>query len=170
MLLNLSSDVPFIYNNGNFIFFERKKLETELPNFFYENKKTLKDIYVLTWPWYFSSTRVWVEVINILKVLNIFDNIYFLNKLDFFKQLWYDDIYLFSGNKNKFIEFKLDWYNIVSKKDLDKNKKMEEIFELDWQSKIEYKKILNNYKNIQWNILWKDSLLKPYYIFAPIVC
>jgi len=169
MLLNLSSDVPFIYRDWEIRFFERRSLEEQLPKYFYENKDLLANIYVISWPWYFSSTRVGVEVINILKVLWIVKNIYFLNKLDFFKELWFKDIYLFSGNKNKFID--LEW-NVILKKNLNNQKQIEELFELKLENfeMIKYKEILKNYKNLKWDKIKKQGLLKPFYIFEPIVC
>jgi len=173
MLLNLASDKPFIYNNWEFIFFERKELENQLPSFFYENKENIKTLYIITWPGYFSSTRVGVEVINILFTLNVVENLYFLNKLEFFYQNGFDDIYLFSGNKNKFILLKKWWnYDIVFKKDLDLSKYFEELLELKLENikTISYKKLLKNYEKINWNNLEKNHLLKPFYIFEPIIC
>jgi hypothetical protein len=46
MLLNLSSDKPFVYKNGEFTFFSRKELESQLPLFF-KNEKNLEDIFIL---------------------------------------------------------------------------------------------------------------------------
>ena len=168
MFLNLGSDVPFIYTNDKFVFFDRKNLENQLPQFFYDNKDKLNSLYVITWPWYFSSTRVGVEVVNILKVLWIFKNIYFLDKIIFFKKLWFRKLYLFSWNKNKFLDLETD--NIISKKDLNPSYKMEELFELEAKNMIFYKDIIKNYKDIKWNKLWENTLLKPFYIFDPIIC
>ena len=169
MILNLASDIPFIYKDNDFIFFERKELESNLPKFFKESWN-LDEIYVIVWPWNFSSTRIWVEVINILIFLWYFNKVYFLDKLDLFTQLWYENIYLFSGNKNKPIFLKEDKnYDIIKIFDLE-NFKFEETFYLDyWKEKILYKDLFKNIKGITWNKLDKWELLVPYYIFQPIV-
>lgn len=173
MLLNLASDKPFVYKDWEFIFFSRKELESQLPNFFYENRNNLKNLYVINWPWYFSSTRVWTEVVNILLALKVFDKVYYLNKLEFFNQIAKDKIYLFSGNKNKFILLKQTGdYEIVLKKNLDLNIKFEELFELKIEQAnfVRYNDILKNYDKLDWKIATESSLLKPFYIFQPIVC
>jgi len=168
MLLNLSSDVPFIYAD-KFTFFERKNLEEQLPNYFFENVEKINDIYVITWPWYFSSTRVWVEVINILNTLNIVENIYFLDKISFYQKLWYNQIYLFTWNKNKFYD--ISTTKVTFRKDLDFDILLEELFEikLDWFNYIKYSTFIKKYKDLEWNKLKNNDLLKPFYIFEPIV-
>ena len=173
MLLNLASDKPFVYFNNDFLFFDRKSLESILPSFFYKNKDIIKTIYIINWPWYFSSTRVGVEVVNILYALGIIKDIYFLDKLDFFQQNNIVDTYLFSGNKNKFIYLEKNGsYKIVWKKELNFSKNFEELFELklDNINFVKYTDFIKNYKNLNWKKLWKQSLLKPNYIFEPIVC
>jgi len=169
MLLNIASDKPFIYENNNFIFFDRKELETQLPEFFYKNKEKISTMYVIHGPWYFSSTRVGVEVLNILKTLDVIHTLYYLDKLSFFAQCGEENIYLFSGNKNKFILWKNN--EIVLKKDLDFSLYFEELFELKIESNnfIKYENIVKNYKNLSWNKLEENKLLRPYYIFEPIV-
>lgn len=154
-----------------FVFFDRRNLENQLPKFFKEVK--VNEIYVITGPWYFSSTRIWVEVVNILKFLWVIDNIYFLDKLALFRQFMQknnlNEVYLFSWNKNKFILLQKNDYKEIFKKDLDENILVEELFEINLDNpKISYKELLQNYdKNFQW-----DSTLNyiyPYYIFEPIV-
>ena len=169
MLINLSSDIPFVYDNVKFHFFDRKNLENQLPKYLYEIEN-LKDLHVITWPWNFSTTRIGTEVINILLFLWKIDKVYYLNKLEFFNFLWYDNIYLFSGNKNKFIKLlKNQKYEIINRKDT-KTLYCEEVFEeknkLDLKY-IRYEDILKNYKKLDWHEEFK--LLKAYYIFEPIV-
>lgn len=169
MLINLSSDIPFSYNNWNFHFFDRKKLEKDLPTYLYK-LWNLKDIYLITWPWNFSTARVGTEVLNILLFLWKLEKIYYLDKLDFFNQLWYENIYLFSWNKNKFIKLKNKWvYDIVSRNYIEKlncEETFEERNKLDLQN-IKYKDILKNYKTFNWNE--EKNILKACYIFEPIV-
>ena len=169
MLLNLASDKPFIYDNS-FIFFDRKNLEGQLPKFFYENKDKIKNLYVLTGPGYFSSTRIWIEVVNILLALQVINTAYYLNKLEFFNSLWFSDIYLFSGNKNKFIFLQENGlYEIVEKANLDYAKAFEQLFDLKLEKVIYYEDILKKYKKLSWKKADKNHLLKPFYIFEPIV-
>jgi len=169
MILNLASDIPFIYKDNDFIFFERKKLESNLPKFF-KDCIDLNEIYVVIWPWNFSSTRIWVEVVNILIFLWYFNEVYFLDKLDLFSKLWFKDVYLFSGNKNKLIFLKENKkYDIIKTANLA-DFPFEETFDLDyWKKKILYKDLFKNIKKISWNKLDKWELLVPYYIFQPIV-
>lgn len=169
MLINLSSDIPFSYNNWTFHFFDRKSLEKQLPDYLYKIKD-LKNLYIITWPWNFSTARVGTEVINILLYLLKLNNVYYLDKLDFFNQLWYENIYLFSWNKNKFIKLKNKWvYDIVSRNYIEKLN-CEETFEerntLDLQN-IKYQDILKDYEKLNWKK--ERKLLKANYIFAPIV-
>lgn len=169
MLINLASDVPFSYKNWYFHFFNRKNLEKELPTYLYE-LWNLDDIYVIIWPWNFSTARIGTEILNILLFLKKIKTIYYLDKLNFFNQLWYENIYLFSWNKNKFIKIKKKWeYTIVLRNDIE-NLQCEEVFEeknnLNLRT-IKYKNILKNYKNLNWNK--EQNILKTYYIFEPIV-
>ena len=169
MLINLSSDIPFSYDEWKFHFFDRKNLEIQLPNYLYE-LKNLKTLYVITWPWNFSTARIWTEVLNILLYLWKLESVYYLNKLEFFNMLGYDDIYLFSWNKNKLIKlWKNQKYEIINRKDLE-NLYCEQIFEeknkLDLEY-IKYEDILKDYNKLGWKK--ENKLLKAYYIFAPIV-
>ena len=171
MLLNLAADKPFIFNKWDFVFFDRKTLEKQLPSFF--SDRVVSDIYVVNWPGYFSSTRIWVEVVNILKFLGYFKQIFFLSKLDLFKQYMkqsnIEEVYLFSGNKNKFILLKEDSYVEVFKKELKSDIVVEELFELDIPNRgILYSELLKDYKRYKWNLV-NDGYLYPFYIFAPIV-
>jgi hypothetical protein len=105
--------------------------------------------------------------------LKVFDKVYYLNKLEFFNQIAKDKIYLFSGNKNKFILLKQTGdYEIVLKKNLDLNIKFEELFELKIEQAnfVRYNDILKNYDKLDWKIATESSLLKSFYIFQPIVC
>lgn len=170
MLLNLSSDIPFIFKDSKFKFFERKKLESELPLFFKEEKA--REIYLINWPWNFSTTRIWVELINILFFLWKLDKAYCMNKIDLFLQSWYEYIYLFSWNKNKILELKgKSDIDFISPKDL-KRKKSEEIFSKDGnltEDIIRYADLLSDYEKLarpEYNI---DNLLRPFYSFDPIV-
>jgi hypothetical protein len=88
MLLNLASIKPFIYDDAKFIFFDRKNLEQQLPEFF--ANKLPEEIYVITGPGYFSSTRIGVEVVNILSFLKKVRKIYFMDKISLFKQFVVD--------------------------------------------------------------------------------
>jgi len=88
MLLNLASIKPFIYDDSEFIFFDRKNLEQQLPEFF--ANKLPEEIYVITGPGYFSSTRIGVEVVNILSFLKKVRKIYFMDKISLFKQFVVD--------------------------------------------------------------------------------
>ena len=168
MLLNLASDKPFVYDR-DFVFFDRKNLEKELPDFFYENKDKVSTLKVITWPGYFSSTRIGVEVVNILKFLGIVKNLYFLDKISLFQQFLkkenLDSIVLFSWNKNKFVLVKLTDYEIVWKKILEKEVLFEEFFEKDYKPFIEYKKVLS----YDYNWEKEDRYLVPFYVFEPIV-
>jgi len=171
MFLNLWSDRTFIYHNWDFTFFDRKQLDIQLPKFFKENND-IKKLFVIIWPGNFSSSRIWVEVINILVYLWVLKNVFYLNKLEFFQQLWFNNIYLFSGNKNKFIYLKTDNnYDIVSKQDMNKKYLLEELFELnlDGFEIVKYQIILNDIEKLKWNKLKKQELLTPYYIFEPAV-
>ena len=169
MLLNLASDKPFVYDT-DFIFFDRKNLEEQLPKFFHKNKDKIKNLYVLTGPGYFSSTRIWIEVVNILLALWVIDKVYYLNKLEFFSNLWFSNIYLFSWNKNKFILLKENGlYQIVEKTKLDPTKTFEQLFDLNLEKVIHYDNILKKYKQLSWKKADKSNLLKPFYIFEPIV-
>jgi len=170
MFLNLWADKTFIYHNWNFTFFERKQLDTQLPKFF-KKKGNIDKLFVIIWPGNFSSSRIWVEVVNILVYLWVFKNVFYLNKLEFFQQLWFNDIYLFSGNKNKFIFLKDNNNDIVSKQDMNKKYLLEELFELNLENfeLIKYESILNNIENLEWNKLKERELLIPYYIFEPAV-
>ena len=172
MLLNLAADKPFVFNERDFVFFDRKSLEKQLPSFF--SNRVVSDIYVVNWPGYFSSTRIWVEVVNILKFLRYFKQIFFLSKLDLFRQYMkqsnINEVYLFSGNKNKFILLKENSYREIFKKDLQSDIVVEELFELELSNKkILYSELLKDYKNYKWNYLVDKSYLYPFYIFAPIV-
>lgn len=169
MLLNFASDVPFVYKNDNFTFFEKKNFETQLPNYLYE-QDNIEELYIITWPWNFSTTRIGTEVINILLYLKKVQNVYYLNKLEFFNALWYENIYLFSWNKNKFLYLKQNKdYEIISRNDI-KIWKSEQIFEernnLDIEH-INYENILKNYKKLDWNK--ENKQLDVFYIFNPIV-
>ena len=169
MLINLSSDIPFSYDNEKFYFFDRKELEIEFPKYLYE-VKDLKNLYIITWPGNFSTTRVWTEVLNILLYLWKLDKVYYINKLEFFNLMWYDNIYLFSWNKNKFIKLlKNKKYEIINRKNIE-NLYCEQVFEernkLDLKY-IKYEDILKNYKKLDWHV--ENKLLEPYYIFEPIV-
>jgi len=170
MLLNLWSDVPFVYFDWIFHFFERKKLELELPRFFKEFWY-LEEIFIITWPWNFSSCRIWIEVVNILIYLGVLKDVFYLNKLEFFQQLGYQNIYLFSGNKNKFIKLEKHNYIIVSKVNMDNSIPLEELFELTIEGFdiIKYKNILKSFQKLERNKLKKQDILSPYYIFNPIV-
>ena len=166
MLLNFASDIPFAYKDNQIIFLDRKNLENQLAVFLKNNFEN--NIFIINWPWYFSATRIWVETINILKFLKKIENIYFLNKLDFFRQNNIYDIYLFSGNKNKYIHLKENDFSIVLKQNLDSQKKSEQLFEQENNLQfINYETILKNYKNLNWE---NTNILKPYYVFKPIVC
>jgi len=170
MFLNLWSDKTFIFYNWEFTFFERKQLDIQLPKFFKDNN--IDKLFVIIWPGNFSSSRIGVEVINILMYLWVLKNVFYLNKLEFFQQLWFNNIYLFSGNKNKFIYLKTDNnYDIVSKQDMNKKYLLEELFELNLEEfeTIKYKNILDNVEKLEWNKLKKQELLTPYYIFEPAV-
>jgi len=168
MILNLASDNPFVYD-WYFVFFDRKNLEKELPDFFYENKDKLSTLKVITWPGYFSSTRIWVEVVNILKFLDIIKDLYFLDKISLFQQFLkkenLDSIVLFSWNKNKFVLVKSDDYEIIWKEILEKEVLFEEFFEKDYKPFIEYKKVLS----YDYNWEKEDRHLVPFYVFEPIV-
>lgn len=171
MFLNLWADKTFIYHDWEFTFFEKKQLDIELPKFFKKNRNINK-LFVIIWPGNFSSSRIWVEVVNILVYLWVLKNVFYLNKLDFFNQLWYNDIYLFSGNKNKFIYLKEENnYDIVPKQDMDQKYLLEELFELNLDSfeMIRYKNILKDIEKLERNKLKEKELLVPYYIFEPIV-
>jgi len=168
MLLNLASDKPFVYD-GDFVFFDRKNLEEELPGYFYENKDKISTLKVITWPGYFSSTRIGVEVVNILKFLGVVKELYFLDKISLFQQFLkkenLDLIVLFSGNKNKFVLVKPDNYEIVWKEILEKEVLFEEFFEKNYKPFIEYKKLLS----YDYNWQKADKYLVPFYVFEPIV-
>ena len=172
MLLNLASDKPFIFSCWDFVFFDRKNLENQLPEFF--KNKNINEIYVITWPGYFSSTRIWVEVVNILKFLWILNKVFFLSKIDLFTQFLkirnLDKIYIFSGNKNKFIELSKEWkFSEILKKNINLDLYVEELFEISLKNKfVLYKDILKDYKkNFSWNIA--NKYLVPFYIFEPLV-
>lgn len=169
MFLNLASNIPFIYNNWVFTFFEKKSFEKELPVFLDSN--IIEELYIINWPWNFSTTRIWIEVLNIFLLLGKISKIYFLNKLEFFNLLWFYNIYLFSWNKNKFINLiENQEYKFVQKNNINKKLNVEEFFfnEIIFDNNfIKYSKILKNYKNIKWN--QEKNILKPYYIFDPIV-
>jgi len=84
--------------------------------------------------------------------------------------LGYDDIYLFSWNKNKFIRLKKDSkYEIINRKDVENiycEQILEERNKLDLDF-VKYEDILKDFIKLDWN---KESkLLKACYIFAPIV-
>ena len=171
MFLNLWADKTFIYNNWDFIFFDRKQLDIQLPKFF-KNNSDVDKLFVIIWPGNFSSSRIWVEVINILVYLWVLKNVFYLNKLEFFNKLWFENIYLFSGNKNKFIFLKDQKnYDIVSISDMNKKYLLEELFELNLEGfeMIKYFKILNDIEKLERNKLKEKELLTPYYIFEPAV-
>ncbi len=171
MFLNLWADKTFIYNNWDFTFFERKQLDIQLPEFF-KNNSDVDKLFVIIWPGNFSSSRIWVEVVNILVYLWVLKNVFYLNKLEFFQQLWYNNIYLFSGNKNKFIFLKdQKKYDIVSTSDMNKKCLLEELFELNLEGFgiIKYKDILKDIEKLERNKLKEKELLIPYYIFEPAV-
>jgi len=168
MIVNLASDIPFIFKDWKISFFDRQKLQIELPNYLYEIKN-FKNIYVITWPWNFSTSRIWIEVLNILLYFWKIDFIYYLDKLDFFNQLWYSYIYLFSWNKNKLIKLKENkTYDIVFIDNIE-DFYCEETFEdrnkISLKT-IKYKDIFKDYKKLNWNK--ETNILKPYYIFEPI--
>ena len=168
MILNLASDKPFVYD-WDFVFFDRKSLEKDLSAFFYKNKDKLSTLKVITWPGYFSSTRIGVEVVNILKFLGVIKELYFLDKLSLFKQfLIKENLYsvvLFSGNKNKFVMVYVDNdYDIVWREILEKDVLFEEFFEKDYKPLIEYKKVLT----YDYNRERADKYLVPFYVFEPI--
>jgi len=168
MLLNLASDVPFILDKWHYFFFDRKNLENLLPNFFSRLKKFPPDIFVITGPGYFSSTRIWVEVINILSFLGKFKVIYWLDKISLFQQFLNQNdlevIYLFSGNKRIFIKTLSDSYELINKCE----NPSEEFFSGIVSNKdiISYNKVLENYKSYNWN---KSNYIRPFYVFQPIV-
>ncbi len=167
MLLNLASDIPFVYYNKKYYFFDRKSLENDLPAFFVKNKTI--QIYVITGPGYFSSSRIWVEVVNIISFIWLFSNIFYINKITLFqnyiKKKNINEIILFSWNKNKFIKLYHNSYDFVWKIDW----LSEEFFDSKFVNKkfISYEKILYNYKS-EYNRN-KSKYIKPYYIFEPIV-
>ena len=167
MILNLASDRPFVYN-WDFVFFNRKNLEEQLPDFFYENKEKISALKVITWPGYFSSTRIGVEVVNILKFLGLIKDLYFLDKIilfqHFLKKENLNSIVLFSGNKNKFILVNPDDYEIVWKEVLEKELLFEEFFEKDYKPFVEYRKILS------YDYRWRKAqkYIVPFYVFEPI--
>lgn len=170
MLLNLSSDVPFVYHDRAFVFFERKKLEIQLPEFFHKNQ--ISELYVLNGPWNFSSTRVGVELVNILIFLEKLDKVFFLNKMEFFSQNNFQNIYLFSGNRNKIIHL-LENENV---KFVNQNQIKADLSEQTFESRnflseniIKYEEILQNYKKLKWHQIQDKELLKPHYAFDPIV-
>jgi len=168
MLLNLASDKPFVYY-WDFVFFDRKKLEEQLPNFFYKNKDKISTLKVITWPGYFSSTRIGVEVVNILKFFDVVKDLYFLDKISLFQQFLkkkdLNSIVLFSGNKNKFVLVSSNDYKIVWKEILGKKSLFEEFFENNYEPFVGYKKVLS------YDYAWKKAknYIVPFYVFEPIV-
>ncbi len=169
MLLNFASDVPFVYNDWDLYFFDRKNFETQLPTYLYK-QNSIETLYIITWPWNFSTTRIGTEVVNILLHLWNLDKVYYMDKLELFNKLWYENIYLFSWNKNKFILLKKDKnYDITSRKEI-KTWICEQTFEERNQLNldvIKYENILKDYQKINWNK--ETKLLKANYIFEPIV-
>jgi len=170
MLINLWSDIPYIYTNNRINFLERKKLEEQLPVFLKSNKQ---DLYVVTWPGNFTSTRIGCQIINIYLWVNKIKEIYYLNKFEFYKQLWYSNIFLFSGNKNKYLHLDTEWKTTEKNvQDLDKKTLLLEPLFDDINTErfgVEYmipiQEILTKHTNIQWK---EAASLSPFYYFKPI--
>ena len=170
MLINLWSDIPYIYVNNRIIFLERKELEEQLPVFLKSNKE---ELHVITWPGNFTSTRIGCQIINIYLWVNNIKKIYYLNKFEFYNQLWYSNIYLFSGNKNIYLY--LDSMAKITEKtfqNLDKeNILLEPLFDhinterFSLDNILPIQKILSEYLNIQ----RKEAVsLAPFYYFKPV--
>jgi len=60
-------------------------------------------------------------------------------------------------------------YQIVEKTKLDSTKTFEQLFDLNLEKVIHYDNILKKYKQLPWKKADKNNLLKPFYIFDPIV-
>ncbi len=170
MLINLWSDIPYIYVDNRINFLEKNKLEEQLPVFLNVNKKSL---YVITWPGNFTSTRIWCQIINIFVWINNIKLIRYLNKFDFYNELWYSNIYLFSGNKNKYLSLDKDiWISEILVQNLDKNNtSIEPLFDninknnFSVENIIPIQEILSKYNKIQWK---EAGFITPFYYFEPI--
>lgn len=90
LFINISWDfISIFWDNINYVF-ENKNLERNLPEILLDiyKKKFFSKIFVINWPWSFTSLRVWSLCLNTLNFIYdkeiILSNI---SKIDFYKYL-----------------------------------------------------------------------------------
>ena len=164
MLINLSLEMPIVFDDSKVTIFEKNRLEVQLTDYL---SSYSWDLYVIVWPWNFSTVRVGCCISNIFRMINDC-NVYYLNKFEYYKQKWIKNIVMFSWNKNKLL-FVKNWdYKKIDIVDNDYLKSLEKQWIVIENSLtiLKLEDIYKDYSNLRWH---KSNIIKPYYYFIPNV-
>lgn len=193
MLVNLSSDKVEIFVWNNKYLLEKNNLERLLPDKLNEVLKTYKpkNIYVLNWPWSFTTLRVWSLTLNIFNWLNNFSiNFFDISKISFYKFFVKQKllpnigiIYIWQRKKARLYDFEKENIEYIQYDQIDQLKSdhfIDKIYQINSFKKVDFylenenivlKSNSSSFKIPLKNIPFKKTnLIKPNYMIKPNIC
>lgn len=192
MLINLSSDKVEIFQNNNITILEKNNLERNFPQTLKKlNLQKNNKIYIINWPWSFTTLRVWTLTINIInRLFKKKLNIYNTSKIELYKFLVWKNIlptkwiiYIWQRKKARLYDFTKNTYDYIlysEIKNLNSNYFIDKIYNINHNLKIDFYlennnlviKFLSNIHKISFKNLpfVKTNLIKPNYILRPNIC
>lgn len=156
MIINLWYDWIQIFDKKIY-YVKKNKLEIQFP-IFLKNLWLKKDIYIINWPWSFTTLRIWCIVLNTINYIYNFNiNFYEINKIELFKKLY--DKWLINSKINIYIWQEKNFLIYDFENNIFKIWNEDNIKDID----------IFNYLNIDINDYnWNETkILKPYYFIPP---
>lgn len=95
IFINFSSDKIFFWIDWYLKILENKGLEESFPSFLADiyQKNNFSEIYVINWPWWFTTLRTCCLSINLLNFVNNYKiRLFEISKIDFYKKLVQNNI------------------------------------------------------------------------------